>query len=126
MTPLEEENVIAYLRAGKEVVRTARFWNVPVGEVKEIAGRLAIETGTGAVRKDISHFAIATKHVDARWPDTAEIKQARLDYEAGTVEMATGRSYDANGRRGTIQTLYVFPRRHPVKNRAPWFTRIEE
>lgn len=72
------------------------------------------ETNGGLGRPSLQPFAVARKRVTAAWDNTQEaIIEARLDYDAGTHEMFTGRD-------GDFLTLYSKPRRVPV-NRESYF-----
>ena len=66
-------------------------------------------------------FIISRRYVDANWPalDDAVIAKAREDYDAGKIELVTGRD-------GFYQILYRIPRQVIDTKRKPWFTRQVE
>lgn len=67
-----------------------------------------VERHDGEGRPELREFVVARKLVTERWDnDSAEVAKARWDYEAGLIEMATGRD-------GRWLLLYAFPRKRPA------------
>jgi hypothetical protein len=111
LTPEKIDEVIDAYKRLKSPFRVAKLLNLDVQQVwdviEENPERLAaIPTRFGGEgRPDMSPYLAARRKVsDGAWDnDSAEIVQARFDYEAGTHDMATGRD-------GNWLLMYMIPR----------------
>lgn len=79
-------------------------WNIIEENQDKLAARPNRYDGNG--RPDLAVYAVARRKVtDDGWDnDSAEIRQAREDYEAGTHDLATARD-------GAWLILYAFPQK---------------
>ena len=58
----------------------------------------------------LAPFLIACRHASAPWERTPVVEQAKAAYDAGLVEICTGRDFDTF-------FLYAIPRRKPGRPR---------
>ncbi len=124
ITALEREIVVKELET-TDVVTIVRKYGFALRDVREVQiAKLKLHV-VGADpewgRPEIQQYAIARKEIDDQpWDLTdGRIVQARKDYDAGLIEMATGR---ANTEAGPFLILYAIPRRKPI-DREPYFSR---
>ncbi|WP_034830424.1 hypothetical protein [Inquilinus limosus] len=113
-----EEMLLQDLSRGKDPLRVSKLYGVPLRLVRELAAKVENKPVVND-RPDLAQYAIASKHVDALWPVNDVIQAAKDEYDAGLVEIVTGRS-------GSTLTLYRIPRKHQDKKRIPYFSRSEE
>lgn len=104
-----------------DIARISRAYGVPIRVIRGFLPQpepasAASERFGGRGRPDIEHFSISRTLAGNPWPakDAVGIDNARRSYDAGLIEMATGRD-------GDWLILYAFPRKRPAKNRLPYF-----
>lgn len=124
ITALERQIVETELKTS-DVVSIVRKYGFTLRDVRDVQIAKLKLTVVGVDpdwgRAEIQQFAIARKPIDDQPWDLSDgkIERARKDYDAGLVEMATGR---ANTAAGPHLILYVFPRRKPIFREA-YFSR---
>lgn len=116
----ESNKVLATLKANKGNYEMAsKFLHIPMDRVREIdvrENKLFNYTPEGKGRVEMKSYVIATRHVINRdgWDNRdPKIVEARRLYDAGLVEMVTGRD-------GMQLVLYAIPRRYKIA-RKPYF-----
>lgn len=120
MTSESEKALIVHeLRSNKDCSKIARMLGLPIRVVREVA---VAQTGyfqastDGRGRLKLRKYVIAERNIAQPWPVTDVIQAAHEAYDAGLVEICTGRD-------GFTQFLYCIPRKEPVKDREPYFSR---
>jgi hypothetical protein len=110
---LLDEDIREEFAKHKSIFRTCKQLDVSLDRVKRVIGtpNFHIERKTalygGRGRPELEQYIAATKHASEPWDNTsAELRQARSRYEAGSHEMCQGRDGD------TI-LLYTIPRAVP-------------
>jgi hypothetical protein len=126
LTHVEQDIVRNELARGSDIVSVARSLGCSIREVREIGisllppiTRTDVPLGPDWGREELQQFAVAKKRPQDEWPNTPQIQRAKVDYDAGLVEMATGR---ARTIKGPMLILYVIPRKVPAV-RGPYFGR---
>lgn len=86
--------------------------------IPQIARTYGIDAKSIKDRNRKKKYVIARRHVeDPWWPESPELEKAKADYDAGLVEICTG-------REGDWFLLYCIPRKEPDTKRAAYFSRI--
>jgi hypothetical protein len=128
-TPAVREMVVKELRNNRLMAVVARRYDLPLSKVRQIADEEGLTVRKKKVRLDLTNrhtdevperlrpFVVHIKRVTEGWPDSEAILNAREAYDAGTVEICTGRL------SGETDLLYlcVIPRKKPV-TREPYFS----
>lgn len=106
-----EAQIIHCYRQFRSPYKVAQTLNLNVDDVwafldrsKEVLNARAERHG-GYGRPRLQRFIVARKRVSSEWDnDSKDISQARRDFEAGRVDLCTGRD-------GVWEILYAIPRR---------------
>ncbi len=121
LTPEIREEISRDLRKTRAPARTARNLGYTIHMVLEVLEEekhprpFRDEVYGGLGRPDIRDFTVDRKKVWEVWDnDKPAIAKARADYEAGTIEMCTGRD-------GDWLILYAIPRTKQATDRAGYF-----
>lgn len=121
LTPEIRDEILHDLRKTRAPARTSRNTGYPIRLVLQVheedsqprTVRQEIYGGYG--RPEVQQFIVARKRAWEVWNnEDNDIATARNMYEAGTVEMCTGRD-------GDWLILYAIPRQHRDPNRAGYF-----
>lgn len=115
MTPEIRAEIIAGLRKLRSPSKVSRMLGIDLREILPIADELSgtprvvrQEAHGGYGRPELREFLVARKRAHESWDNSVPaIAAARLDYELGTHNMATGRD-------GDWLLLYSIPNRKPV------------
>lgn len=121
-TDIIDEVLRVYRKTRQSPFKTSRLTGITVDKVFQIVDdnrdklAEALERHGGLGRPELQDYTVARRRVTERgWDNKDEaIAQARLDYENGTHEMATGRD-------GTWLILYSIPRSKKIKGREGYF-----
>ena len=108
-----------------DVSKIARVYGYPARMIRELlcsepAPATFEEQNGGRGRESLQKYIVSRTLAGAAWPelDREIIEKARLDYDAGVIEMCQGRD-------GDWIILYAIPRTK-VTERHPYFTAIPE
>lgn len=103
-----------------EVAKELRVPSGVVRQVDIVRNRKYNYTEAGRGPKHIQKYLIATTRTHTPWDnENPLIKKAREDYDAGKIEMCTGRD-------GLNLLLYAIPRKMIDTTRKPYFSAVEE
>lgn len=123
LLPKQREELQTLLIRGKDYLHVARKLKIAAVTVRNFDiitnGRYVVsEDGYGKV--SLRKYIISRRYIDQEWPamDDVVIENARKDYDAGKIEMATGRD-------GFYQVLYRIPRERFDKKRKPYFQGVQ-
>jgi hypothetical protein len=107
------------LNQGDDLVTIARKWGCSLTELRDLKAELQGKPAEGE-RESMQKYAIARTRAGCPWMKSDRILQAQKDYDAGLIEMATGR---VNTEDGPFLILYAIPRKVPDTKRTPYFSR---
>jgi hypothetical protein len=109
------------LRLGHPYERVAKKAGVSVDFVRNydiVANKRFVVSEDGQGRPEMRKYIVAIRHADRHWDKNKYpgLDQARRDYDAGRIEMITGRD-------GFNFILYAIPRTEIAKKRRVYFSR---
>jgi len=105
-----------------DIFKVSRAYGVPVTLIRELLPYQAPvsfkEKHGGLGRPSLQQYTVARTRAGYAWQmiDASAIRTARVNYDAGTHEMCTGRD-------GDWLILYCIPRRYTDRKRRPYFSR---
>ncbi len=121
LTPEIREEVLRDLRKTRAPTRTSKNTSYPIRLVLQVQEEdnhprtVREERYGGFGRPEIQQYTVARKRAWETWNnEDNDIATARNMYEAGVVELATGRD-------GDWLILYAFPRKKREPNREGYF-----
>lgn len=123
-TPEQEKEILAVLASYHgNTERAAKKLLIPERTIQGVEMRHTGKYGytpEGRGRKELQKYIVAIRDVTkiGSWDKCDRIAEARRRYDAGDIEMATGRD-------GFNLILYAIPRREKALGRKPYFTKLE-
>lgn len=122
ISPETRAAILADLKQpNSDIQRVSRAYGVPIRFIRDILpppppAPTNTEVFEGYGRPELQKYLISRTRAGAAWPaaDAPAIQHARNEYDAGIIEMCTGRD-------GDWLILYAIPRRTPAHNRLPYF-----
>lgn len=120
-------------RSGSVPSAIARRYSVPISTVREIREEAGLSVARTRSLTEECHeevpdrlkpYLVYIKPIYDDWPETAEIQQAKQDYDDGIVEICQGR-LRRSGKRDAL-ALYRIPRKKRDDNRRPYFSHVYE
>lgn len=120
ISDVQREQILDELKRTPDESKVARRLGLPVRIIRDIHindGQHCVVSEDGLGRPELRQYIIAIKHVDDVWDNRdPKIMAARTRYDAGEVEVVTGRD-------GFNLILYSIPRKNPDPNRRVYFAR---
>jgi len=119
LTENQKQELQKFLMRRKEYLWIAKRLKISAIAVRNfdiIANNKHKVSEDGYGKPELRQYLISRRYVDANWPamDDMVIQKAREDYDAGKIELVTGRD-------GFYQILYRIPRQIIATKRKPWF-----
>lgn len=119
LSPVEREMLRADLKT-RSPSQIARTYGLSLSDILNTPSSgpvFAPVSDDGWGRQELRAYIVSRTKAGAGWPlaDLSKIMTARRDYDAGLVEMCTGRD-------GKFLILYSIPRKQPTDSRPYFFT----